>query len=183
MLDYNALEGSSNSPANGEWTLLIQYTRNGEMAAIPIYIAFLPTGEVDLNRTSAADLLTATNLLAPSVSQLRSLTLDRVEIDIWELLNFVYVGYYWTLLADLGQVSVTNYRPTAPQPLPTWFQVNFSESIYIPSTNNIFVNASLFDTYSAYLNSTILPALNLLSLPSHHGWTQKTNYNPSIRRF
>ena len=49
------------------------------------------------------------------------------------------------MLADLGQIAPTAYDvtiPFSPQPIP------------FPSTNNIFVNETLFQIYYGYLNST-----------------------------
>ena len=65
-------------------------------------------------------------------------------IQFWKLVNWIFVSLYWTILYDVGQIS-----PLTPADNPD----------FLPSTNNIFINASLFKTYSSFLNDTILPKL------------------------
>jgi hypothetical protein len=161
VLTIDNFEGVTNSPADDYWKLRFQYTRNGQLTPTVIYITFLPTLEIDVSRTSAADLNTANSVLAYTIFNIdayaKSKGID--SVDFWQLMNFVLVGYYWTLLADLGQISSITYVPLPLQPLPDWYQLNLSQATSSPPINNIFINESLFGIYSSYLNNTILPLL------------------------
>jgi hypothetical protein len=136
-----------NTPAGEYWILYVSYSKYPSQSFEPeirLPIAFLPTGEIDLAHTVAEDLTTANNLLAPSVQLLEEI-LQVSAFDIWSFFNWVFVIYYWALLAGLGQIAPTAYDvtiPFSPQPIP------------FPSTNNIFVNETLFQIYSGYPNST-----------------------------
>lgn len=118
-------------------------------AMIPI--SFLPTGEIDTNHTSLADFHKANALLAPTASYMASIT-KNTAFDLWKLINWVFVSYYWIFLADLGQTATTVY----PQAL------NYDNSVQYSSENNIFVNETLFEIYSSYLKESILPLLRLM---------------------
>ena len=97
------------------------------------------------------------------VNQLLNATIDQftndlgpdadVQVDMWTLLNWVYVVQYWTLLYDVGQFQPTLY-PAGPGFLPA----TFTPTVY-SDTNNIFVNETLFKVYGDYFTSTILPLL------------------------
>jgi hypothetical protein len=143
-----------NTPADGSWTLYLVSTPSGSTAESVFSITFLPTGEIS-GSTSPQDLAAATNLLAPTVNAMRSITGDsQVDIDqFFQLLNWVTISYYWNLLYDFGQTAPTyyNYNTTSG--------ADFSSPIFYPSTNNIFVNDSLFNIYSSYLTNTIIPVL------------------------
>ena len=107
------------------------------------YLNFFANGSVDLTRTSTTDLNNIESLFQLAVTKLASQTTQ--TYDFWTLINWIYVSYYWTVLFDLGQVAPTiNNAPFLP-------------------TNNIFVNQSLFDIYSAYLRGTVYPILNAIS--------------------
>ena len=122
MLDSS--QGSINSPANDHWALYIQYTSYTETNTISV--TFNSTGQIDTTRTSKTELLKANSLLEPTRALLGGI--DATEF--WQLVNWVIVGYYWTILNDLGQISPTIYSPIPPQPLPNWYQVNFSQATY-----------------------------------------------------
>jgi hypothetical protein len=66
-----------------------------------------------------------------------------IDFDTLSLLNWVFVSFYWTFLFDLGQTT-----PTLPG----------VDKVYT-STNNIFVNETLFEIYSSYLRNTVVPIL------------------------
>jgi hypothetical protein len=76
------------------------------------------------------------------------------QFDFWRIINWLFVSIYWTILADLGQAAPTIYFPTPQGPY------NFSSATDYPTTNNIFVNTTLYDIYASYLENTILPLLN-----------------------
>ena len=112
-----------------------------------IPLAFLPTGEMDMTHTLPSDLAQATELLAPTIQVVRDISGDD-SFDIFTLLSWTFLGYYWILLADLGKIAPTAYDitvPNNPQPIP------FS------SNHNIFVNTTLFEIYFQYFNRTIIP--------------------------
>ena len=145
-------KGNDNSPANEFWELTLAYTPINALDKNYTYITFLRNGSIDWTQTAASDFDYANTLLAPAIS---SLPLQAgVKFDFWELTNWLFVSYYWIALADLGQISpvtVTNY------PVQT----------LLPSTNNIFINQTIFDIYASYLRNTVAPLLNI----SAHGWT------------
>ena len=103
----------------------------------------------------------AETLLKSAISNLPLPKFIVEGIDHWRFLNWLFVGYYWALLYDLGQESPVNYANLPHQPLPGWYQKNFTQVINLPSTNNIFVNNDLFQNYSSYLLESILPLLGL----------------------
>lgn len=107
-------------------------------------ISFLPTGEIDVAHTPTSNLTKANTLLAPTI-QLMQEFLGDSTFDIWRFFNWIIVTYYWSLLADLGQIAPTAYG--APNPI--------SQPVPFASTNNVFVNETLFQDYVAYYNSTL----------------------------
>jgi hypothetical protein len=64
----------------------------------------------------------------------------------------MFVVWYWVGLADLGQVT--------------------SQGATGQESNNIFVNETLFELYSSFINSTIIPHLN------RPGWNTSFNILP-----
>jgi len=179
MLDSS--QTSINSPANDYWTLYIQYTtyQSNSTSGKTLSITFdTAKAQVDFSRTSKSDYLKANTLLKP--------TFDLLPISdptiFWQLVNWLIVGYYWTILNDLGQTSPTIYAPIPPQPLPNWYQLNFSQATLLPPTNNIFVNETLFGVYFDILNTTILPYLNL-STPNFTSISHENQLKPRIVTF
>jgi len=139
-----------NTPAGDYWILYVAYSEYRSLGPpeTRIPIAFLPTGEIDMTHTSLDDLTIANTLLAPTVGLLREI-MDDTNFDFWRFFNWIMVTYYWVLLADLGQIAPTAYDLTTSTPQPVLF----------PSTNNPFVNETLFQVYFDYFNSTIRPFL------------------------
>jgi hypothetical protein len=144
-----------NTPAGDYWILYLSFSPQDALFEHRIPIAFLPTGEIDLAHTAPDNLTRANDLLAPTVQLIQEI-LQVTAFDIWRFFNWVFVINYWALLADLGQIAPTAYDvtiPNSPQPVP------------FPSTNNIFVNATLFQIYSAYFNTTLSPLVQSASGP------------------
>jgi len=116
-----------------------------------INVALSPDGAVDTVRTSQSDLAQANSLLVPlkSFAQLQTSSV----IDIWKLLNGLYVGYYWFVLGDLGQTSPVTFNNSADFLVP----LNFSQPLvnHTP-TNNLFLNTTLAETvfFNIGLNET-----------------------------
>jgi len=147
--------------ASDSWAALFQYTRNNETTPSTIPIFFLPTGEIDTTRTSKSELSVIETILAPGLRVLNQTALQQgVEVDFWKLVNFIFVGYHWLMLANLGQISPTIYAPIPFPAAPEWYRVNFADIRSYPPINNIFINATLFEIYTDYLRDSILPLLN-----------------------
>src|SRR5271163_4134584 len=115
-------------------------------------ITFLPTGKVDTTLTPTSNLTLANAILSPTIQTITNLAANRriPNFDFWELMNWMFVSHYWTLLLDFGQVAPSTFLYDASGNL-----VNYGPVQYAP-TNNIFVNETLFETYSTYLQSTVL---------------------------
>jgi len=148
-----------NTPAGEYWTLYIAYSRYmGLSPETRIAIAFLPTGEIDSTHTNNDTLTRANALLAPTVKILREILGDST-VDFWKFINWIIVTGYWAFLADLGQIAPTAYDlsiPNSPQP------------VAFPSSNNIFINETLFEIYSGYFNNTLLPFVrNFLNMSQY----------------
>ena len=163
----------ANTPANDHWIMTISYTKNNETSARFLNITFLSTGRIDFERTSQIDYDLANSLLEPTTSLLE--TSIGQNLDFWELMNWLFVSIYWTYLADLGQVRPTTYiREREQYGLAI---VDFSKPTSYPLTNNIFINDTLFDIYSSYLRTVVLPFLNY-SLPEFYGLDEDNHLKP-----
>jgi hypothetical protein len=142
-----------NTPAGDYWTLVVSVTSNGMYGSdTPYQICFLPTGEIDPIHTSSDTLATVNVILEPTIALMRLISGDPA-FDIWKCINFLFVGYYWWLLADLGEIAPTAYNFTLS---------DSPQTKAYPSTNNIFINATLFQIYSEYIMNTIIPLFNKL---------------------
>jgi hypothetical protein len=80
-----------------------------------------------------------------------------IQVNMWQLLNWVFVVQYWSLLYDFGQVQPTLYRKTSS--IPTDFTANEYTDV-----NNIFVNGTLFEIFGSYFQQIIIPLLNVLAV-------------------
>jgi hypothetical protein len=128
---------------------------------IAIPIVFLPTGEIDFTRTKASDYLLVNNILQPTIALLQA------DIDIWTLINWAFVSFYWSILADLGQIAPTTYYlSNIVEGSPVGVANTSQPQTSFPPTNNIFVNETLFDLYQSYLRNTLDPSTPSYSLPS-----------------
>jgi hypothetical protein len=145
----------ANTPADDYWTLFFEYNVPGEIFERGIPITFLPTMEIDSTRTSTQNLVDVSNLLSPSISLIQAATGDETFdiFDTLKLLNWIVVSYYWLFLYDFGQLAPLQYNVTG------WIP-NFTQPYIFSSTNNIFVNETLFDIYSSYMRNTLFPYLN-----------------------
>lgn len=155
--DAGGIGGSQNTPANDNWTMSIHFMRSNSSNVDVLRIVYLATGEIDIHRTPERDFWTANVILFPWIQLLKSV---RADFDIWTLLNWIFVTCYWLTLADLGQESPTLYAPLKDQ---SYIRDDLSTGIQYPSRNNIFMNNTLFTTYSSFLQDVILP---LLLIPS-----------------
>jgi hypothetical protein len=150
--------GGHNTPAAGSWTLYLIYTLQNATYPNEIWIGitFLPTGDIDRSRTTAANLTTANVLLEPFTALIRTVS---PTFDLWKLINWTWVSFYWLILIDFGQIAPTTYSAAT---------VGFGENrILTPilssspnsftSQYNIFVNETLFQIYHGYLRNDLLP--------------------------
>jgi len=157
-IDTGNMEGAHNSPANDSWTLLFQFTKRNSTIPRILHIAFLATGELDHANTKDTDLATANAILKPLTDPLKLLSLTTgMDLDIWRILNFIWIGSYWTILLDLGQISPVTY---SQQPTQAFYTDDFSKVRSYAPTNNIFYNDTLFTIYSTYLLKTFAPLMN-----------------------
>ena len=100
--------GDFNTMASNSWILLFQYTRNNETTSTNIPVYFLPTGDIDNTRTSQSDLSAIGTILGPSLKVFnQTATQQGVNVDFWKLINFIFIGYHWLMLANLGQITPT----------------------------------------------------------------------------
>jgi hypothetical protein len=131
----------------------VSYLNESEVQDVVMRITFLPTGQVDNSTTPASNLSVANQILAPTIQDITRLadTANIANFDFWELMNWLFVSHYWALLLDFGQVSPSTFQYDAAGDV-----VNYGPVRY-PSTNNIFVNDTLFNVYAEYLQTTILP--------------------------
>jgi hypothetical protein len=100
-------------------------------------------------------------ILGPSLKVFnQTATQQGVDVDFWKLVNFIFVGYHWLMLANLGQITPTIYAPIPFPPAPEWYRVNFTEVKSYTPINNIFINETLFEIYTNFLRDPVLPLLN-----------------------
>jgi hypothetical protein len=125
-----------------------------------VNLTFFPNGTIDTARTSTNDLEEASIVFIPSTPTPANIS------TFWTKVNWIYVSLFWTILYDLGQIA------------PTFS--NQSVSTLLPSTNNIFIDASLFDTYSQVLQNVILPDLNY-TLPDFSRVSDTNRLQPGIK--
>jgi len=160
ITDYLPVVGF-NTMASSSWILVFNYTLNNETSPTAIPVFFLPSGEIDTTITTQAELSIIEAILTPGINFLKQTALARgIEVDFWKLINFIFVGYHWLMLANLGQTSPTLYAPILFPPVPEWYRINFTDVISYFSVNNIFTNTTLYTNYTNYLAHTILPLLN-----------------------
>lgn len=129
-----------NTPANDQWHLCLGYSSETDLDENILNIYYSTDGSVDLTRTSTTDFALANNLIQPLLTILQSRS--NSSINIWTLLNSLFLGYYWFLLFDLGHASPQIYSNSAARYL---VPDNFSQPISYPTTNNIILNSSLAD--------------------------------------
>ena len=153
MLRPQSIRVSQHTPANPRWTLSFSYANASSNNPRSINITFLPTGDIDFDITRREDLDTANTILAPTINIIHT---QSPNVDIWRLLNWLYVSYYWMFLRDLGQTFPTTYVAVRESD-----RANFSLPTRHNTTNNIFVNETLFQIYATYLNETFLPILKM----------------------
>lgn len=114
-------------------------------------IIFSPTGDIDESRTNSNDLLLANTILRPTIALFEALS---PQFDIWKLINWVWVSFYWMILSDFGQVAPTTYPSPANiflEGSPVKFPNLTLPATFYPPTNNIFINNTLFEIYSLYI--------------------------------
>jgi hypothetical protein len=138
-------QGPANTLASDKWNLTIVYSFSNAMNLSFSNVVFLPTGEIDMNETSPEVFDFLNTLLAESFSYLRSETTP--DLDPWQFLNWTFVSLYWLILGTFGQVEPTTYPFTKVifTPVP-----DFTQPSFYTSSNNIFVNNTLFQIYSQY---------------------------------
>lgn len=89
----------------------------------------------------------------------------QIQVDIWKLLNWIYVVQYWSLLYDVGQLQPTLYARSTGEFPDTYIPNDY------PTTNNIFTNDTLFTIYGDYFVNTILPLLEIANGANYGNYT------------
>ena len=177
LIEANGTE--ANTPANDYWYLSFGYTiENGTNEQI-IDIALAPDGFRRSQRTIQSDLSQANTLLQPLISFVK--TQITVPFDIWKLLNALFVGYYWFVLADLGQASPTTYNNSGSYLVPS----NFSQPIFYSATNNVIFNTTLSRSVFSEvgLNGSAVAATSFDAIVSSNLTVNPDSEgNPRIRR-
>jgi len=142
------------TPANGTWTMSVNYLNESTVGGNFMRIVFLPTGQVDTTLTLPSDLTAANTVLAPTIQLVEQAanSSNIPNFNFWELMNWMFVSQYWAFLADFGQLSPTTFTYNAA----TGTVISYNPVSYL-STYNIFVNDTLFDIYYSYLLNTVLP--------------------------
>jgi len=144
LIEENVAGENGNSPANGRWSLFVDYTLDTEFHERRHSVTFFPNGTIDFTRTSRTQHEIVSAILQP-VSMTLQLVLDR-PFDIWRLINWMVVSLYWIFLADLGQTSPITYNVGGGYRT-------------LSDTYNIFVNSTLFGDYESFLREIIVPLL------------------------
>jgi hypothetical protein len=134
------------TPADEYWYLSLGYTLVDDVEKI-VDVAFLANGTIDLSHTSTSDFTQASSLLLPLQSFIQTQT--NSTIDIWNVMNALFLGYYWFVLADLGHSSPTTYENSGPFVVPS----NFSQPTSHSSTNNILLNSTLSNVVFSQIGS------------------------------
>jgi hypothetical protein len=162
IVDYLPEPSASNTPASGEsWYVGVGWTLNTESALQVDTIYFLPTLGVDTAKTGAT--LNTVNTLLNSTIQLLNNKFANpagIQVDMWKLINWMYVVQYWSLLYDVGQMQPTIY------PRNGGFPTDYNNPQNFPDTNNIFINNTLFRIYAQYFQNTIVPLLQPSDAPA-----------------
>lgn len=152
-------ESTNNTPANDHWILSLEY-RPDDLSRLKntINITFLPTGDIDFSRTSGSNLSMANAILSPTILILQEAAQKSgIELDFWRLMNWLVVVAYWNVLIDFGVNSPTNY----PHDAYAISGRDFSRATLLPSTNNIFINGTLYEIYCQFMLETVMPLVGL----------------------
>jgi len=92
----------------------------------------------------------------------------------WQTL---FISLYWTCLYDLGHITSTEYWPSTSS---STTRLDVNATTY-STTNNIFINASLFGEYYSFLNSSVASGPSIPPLLSSLS-AMKTKLKPSMQR-
>jgi len=99
----------------------------------------------------------------PLTSFAQSQSQTSSTIDIWKLLNSLFVGYYWFILGDLGQTSPVTYNILNDFLLPS----NFSQPlIHHAPTNNLFFNTTLAETVFSNIGLNDTALVDAITIPN-----------------
>jgi len=163
MADTGNTEGAHNTPADGSWSLTIHFTQGEDTTSKTIRIVYLPTGDIDFLNTIPGDLMMANTIMKPVIDLAQVISaFTGISLDVWRIINWIFVSSYWIVLGDLGRITPTTYTPLPDHP---YYRDNFTTARRHTATNNIFVNDTLYRIYSNLLLNSILPALNLSAPP------------------
>jgi hypothetical protein len=157
-VDMDPFTQTANTPAGDYRTLYIVYTPQNATPPTESWvpITFSAAGGIDYSRTTLYNLSIANQLLAPTTKTLQEYLGQ--EFDIWAMINWFWVSVYWMILWDFGHIAPVLHPSTGwfPEGSPiTLPNITVPATVY-PSTNNIFVNDTLFGIYSSYVQNILL---------------------------
>lgn len=111
-------------------------------------------------------------------------TLIDPNFDVWRLINWIFVSFYWLILHDLGQITSTTYTYSAYHIIgdPIGVPNASLPAIYHPPSNNIFVNDTLYQIFSTYMRDTLAP-LGKISVPEFKSLNNTNQLQPIETRF
>lgn len=167
----------ANTLGNDRWNLTIVYSPSNSTDFDFRQIVFFPTGEIDMNQTTIESFDFLNDLLSESFDYLRNQL--GAELDPWQFFNWFFVSLYWVFLSNVGQVQPTTYPIHG-----TLFNtplVDFAQPTFYPSSNNIFVNGTLFELYSLYLIDLL--ALTNRTLPEFLPLNESNRLQPETTTF
>jgi hypothetical protein len=130
--------------AGSSWSLIaiFNYGVGGEP---PVTVEYLPGGNVQ-----SVNIPSAIRSILPSDN-------PWTHDDFWSYLGILFETFHWIFLADFGQISPTSYFDTVSNPVNLPF-FNFTTSKTFPTTNNVFINPSLYEIARNAKTSDFLPA-------------------------
>jgi hypothetical protein len=120
---------------------------------------------VDLTRTVPGDLVQANIILRPITTLVHNFF--DPNLDIWGLINWIFVSFYWLILHDLGQIAPTTYAYENYNIIgdPIGVPNASIPATYHPTANNIFINDTLYQRYASYMRDELVPLGHFLSVP------------------
>jgi hypothetical protein len=138
-----------NNPANGTWTLLISIL---DIVGVEQNFAINvnSTGGYDLAVDLGANQTTLLNVFCNAILGTfqygQEVVVSNINTtdDLLRLFIWMFVSQFWITLYDVGQIV----------------PVNSLNGKSLPSTNNIFINDTLFQIHSSYLINNVIPAFS-----------------------
>lgn len=141
-----------NTPGNDEWEMDLWVTSVNASGSYSqgTGIYYTPAGEIDTERTDIPYIVSI--LLPDEVGQQNA---TEIVLSLLSFVNWVVVSGYWLALYDAGQLTAVVYGSVWDE-YSAADTPNLSDFIKTTSRYNIFVNQSLFQTFSDYMLQNVL---------------------------